>query len=128
MFPSTVAVSSRSRPDVRPAPPDFGIWRVVLNRRRWSRTGARKRALMPADMEHNPMSSMPTASQKKLQHYETLSQAASRVQIGERTLRPYIAEGKLTAYRAGRAIRLKPQDVDALFTPTNHWDRGDNRA
>lgn len=74
------------------------------------------------------MSSMPTALQKKLQHYETMSQAATRVQIGERTLRRYIAEGKLTAYRAGRAIRLKPQDVDALFTPTNHWDRGGNSA
>lgn len=79
---------------------------------------------MPADMEHNLMSSMPTAFQKNLQHYETLQQAAKRIQLGERTLRRYIAEGKLTAYRTGRAIRLKPQDVDALFTPTNQWSGG----
>lgn len=70
------------------------------------------------------MSIMPTALQKNLQHYETLQQAAKRLQLGERTLRRYIAEGKLTAYRAGRAIRLKPQDVDALFTPTNQWSGG----
>lgn len=56
-----------------------------------------------------------------LQQYETLQQAARRVQLGERTLRRHIAEGRLTAFRAGRAIRLKPEDVDALFTPTNRW-------
>ncbi|MGP5242440.1 helix-turn-helix domain-containing protein [Corynebacterium flavescens] len=59
-----------------------------------------------------------------LQRYETLSQAAKRVQLGERTLRKHIAEGRLVAYRAGRSIRLKPQDVDALFTPTNSWSGG----
>lgn len=60
----------------------------------------------------------------KWQAYETVSQASERAQIGERTLRRYIAEGRLTAYRAGRSIRLKPEDVDALFTPTNKWDGG----
>lgn len=54
----------------------------------------------------------------------TVSQAAKLYQIGERTLRRYVAEGKLVAYRAGRAIRLKPEDVDALFTPTNNWSGG----
>lgn len=70
------------------------------------------------------MSTMPTTLHKKLQTYETLQEAAQRVRLGERTLRRYIAEGRLTAYRAGRAIRLKPEDVDALFTPTNQWDGG----
>lgn len=70
------------------------------------------------------MSTKPATLQKNLQYYETLQQAAKRVQLGERTLRRYIAEGKLTAYRAGRAIRLKPEDVDALFTPTNQWAGG----
>lgn len=74
------------------------------------------------------MSSKTATLQKDLQYYETLQQAAKRVQLGERTLRRYIAEGKLTAYRAGRAIRLKPEDVDALFTPTNQWVGGGNRA
>ncbi|MFW9097719.1 helix-turn-helix domain-containing protein [Corynebacterium striatum] len=65
-----------------------------------------------------------TTLHKHLQTYETLPDAAKRVKLGERTLRRYIAEGKLVAYRAGRAIRLKPEDVDALFTPTNKWDGG----
>lgn len=54
----------------------------------------------------------------ELQQYETISQAAKRTRLGERTLRRYIAEGQLVDYRAGRSIRLRPQDVDALFTPT----------
>lgn len=54
----------------------------------------------------------------------TLEQAAERWQVSIRTLRRRIAEGRLTAYRHGRAIRLKPEDVDALFTPTNKWSGG----
>ena len=54
----------------------------------------------------------------------TLEQAAEQWQISPRTLRRRIAEGRLTAYRHGRAIRLKPEDVDALFTPTNKWSGG----
>ena len=65
-----------------------------------------------------------TAITRILQHYETLQQVSKRTNLGERTLRRYIAEGKLTAYRAGRAIRLKPEDVDVLFTPTTQWDGG----
>ncbi|MCT2250968.1 helix-turn-helix domain-containing protein [Corynebacterium sanguinis] len=58
------------------------------------------------------------------QHYETVSQAAERTGLGKRTLRRYIAEGDLVAYRIGRTIRLRPEDVDALFTPTNAWEKG----
>lgn len=54
----------------------------------------------------------------------TLQQASENTQLSVRTLRRYIAAGELTAYRAGRSIRLKPEDVDALFTPTNKWDGG----
>lgn len=54
----------------------------------------------------------------------TLEQAAERWQVSTRTLRRRIAEGRLTAYRHGRAIRLKPEDVDTLFTPTNKWTGG----
>lgn len=66
----------------------------------------------------------PTHTAGKNQHYETVSQAATRTGLGERTLRRYIAEGNLVAYRAGRAIRLRPQDVDDLFTPTDTWAKG----
>lgn len=51
----------------------------------------------------------------------TLKQAAEHTQLGERTLRRYIANGRLTAYRAGRSIRIKPDDLEAIFTPTNSW-------
>lgn len=60
----------------------------------------------------------------KHQQYETVPQAAERTGMGQRTLRRHIAEGRLRAYRAGRLIRLRPEDVDALFTPTNAWAEG----
>ncbi|MCS4489428.1 excisionase family DNA-binding protein [Corynebacterium sp. ES2775-CONJ] len=53
--------------------------------------------------------------------FETIKQASKRTQLCERLLRKNIAEGKLRAYRAGRAIRLKPADVDALLIPTDSW-------
>lgn len=56
--------------------------------------------------------------------YITLQQAADDTQMATRTLRRYIAEGKLPAYRLGRTIRLLPEDVDALFTPTTQWNGG----
>lgn len=56
--------------------------------------------------------------------YITLEQASERTQLSVRTIRRYIAQGKLTAYRAGRVIRLLPADIDALFTPTNQWAGG----
>lgn len=56
--------------------------------------------------------------------YMTLEQGAEYTNFGTRTLRRYIAEGKLVAYRAGRAIRLKKSDLDALFTRTDSWAGG----
>lgn len=58
------------------------------------------------------------------QQYETVPQAAERTGMGQRTLRRAIAEGKLVAYRYGRIIRLRPEDVDALLVPTNTWAEG----
>ncbi|QPK79263.1 excisionase family DNA-binding protein [Corynebacterium lizhenjunii] len=56
--------------------------------------------------------------------YLSLKEAAEYSALSVRTLRRHIAEGRLVAYRAGRTIRLKPEDVDALFTPTNAWSGG----
>lgn len=69
---------------------------------------------------------MPTVTPKagKHQQYETVPQAAERTGLGQRTIRRHIAEGGLTAYRLGRSIRLHPEDVDALFTPTDSWAGG----
>ncbi|WP_180950613.1 helix-turn-helix domain-containing protein [Corynebacterium riegelii] len=70
------------------------------------------------------MSKTATAN-NTLQRYETLKQAAERTGLAERTLRRRIEDGSLIAYRLGRAIRLRPEDVDALFTPTNAWAGGE---
>ncbi|OLT50572.1 DNA-binding protein [Corynebacterium sp. CNJ-954] len=61
-------------------------------------------------------------AQVERRRYETMTQAAERTQLSVRSIRRYIAEGKLTGYRVGqRTIRLDPDEVDALFTPTTKW-------
>lgn len=55
----------------------------------------------------------------------TVSQAAELYQVGERTLRREIAEGRLVAYRLGRLLRLRPKDVEDLFTRTDAWAGGE---
>lgn len=70
------------------------------------------------------MATTPHTSSLQSRKYITLEQAAERTQLSVRTIRRYIAQGKLTAYRAGRVIRLLPADVDALFTPTTQWAGG----
>lgn len=67
---------------------------------------------------------MPTTAQGAKPRMITIAQAAEEWQVGERTLRRYIAEGNLVAYRLGRSIRLRPEDVDDLFTPTDSWAGG----
>ena len=70
------------------------------------------------------MATTPYTSSLQSRKYIPLEQAAERTQLSVRTIRRYIAQGKLTAYRAGRIIRLLPADVDALFTPTTQWAGG----
>lgn len=65
-----------------------------------------------------------TASKPDAARMITVSQAAKIYQVGERTLRREIAEGRLVAYRLGRLLRLRPEDVEALFTPTDAWAGG----
>lgn len=53
-----------------------------------------------------------------LRQYETLDEAAARLDCSIRTLRRLIASGHLKAYRLGqRSIRLDPADVEALLRP-----------
>lgn len=47
----------------------------------------------------------------------TLDQGAEHLGVCTRTLRNYIAEGRLTGYRVGRMIRLDAAEVDALAKP-----------
>jgi excisionase family DNA binding protein len=49
---------------------------------------------------------------------ETILEAAARTRVSARTLRRWIADGRLTAYRYGpHLIRLDPAEVDALLRP-----------
>lgn len=43
--------------------------------------------------------------------------AAEHLGVCTRTIRNYIAEGRLTGYRIGRLIRLDAAEVDALAKP-----------
>ncbi len=50
--------------------------------------------------------------------YESLSTASERTNMSVKTLRRFIAEGNLRAYRAGnRILRVDPRDVDNLMRP-----------
>jgi excisionase family DNA binding protein len=44
----------------------------------------------------------------------TQQQAADHYQIDLKTLRRWISEGKIPAFRVGRQIRIKIADLDAL--------------
>lgn len=45
----------------------------------------------------------------------TVMQVANRLGISERLVRRWIADGELTAYRAGRVIRVRESDADAML-------------
>lgn len=50
--------------------------------------------------------------------FETIAEAAARTRVCTKTLRRWIAAGRLTAYRYGpHLIRLDPAEVDALLRP-----------
>ena len=47
----------------------------------------------------------------------TVPQVAADLQVGERTVRRYVSEGKLPAYRVGpRHLRIRRADVENLVT------------
>lgn len=49
--------------------------------------------------------------------YESLDQASTRIGIGKSTLRRWIKEGKITAYRpTSRVLRVREDEVDALMS------------
>lgn len=66
---------------------------------------------------------MPKATSQG-QRYETLKAASERTGVSVRTIRKRIAAGELCAYRLGRIIRIKPEDLDSLFTPTRTGEVG----
>ena len=48
-------------------------------------------------------------------HWMSTAEAARRLGITPRTLYRFIDEGQLPAYRFGRVIRLKAQEVDSFI-------------
>ena len=52
------------------------------------------------------------------QQFFTVKRTAQRLDVGEPTIRRWIAEGKLTAVRVGtRAIRVQAESVAQLLSP-----------
>ena len=49
--------------------------------------------------------------------YESLKDAAERLDVHERTLRRMIARGELTDYRVGTVIRIDPDELDEAIRP-----------
>lgn len=61
---------------------------------------------------------MPSNSRANYRPPYTLARAAEIYGVTEKTLRRWIASGRLTAYRFGpRQIRIRPQDIEALMEP-----------
>lgn len=47
----------------------------------------------------------------------SLNAAAETLGVNPRTLRRRIADGSLPAYRVGRLVKVKPEDLQALVRP-----------
>lgn len=45
----------------------------------------------------------------------TVAAAAERASVNERTIRRWIRAGRLTAYKAGRVLRIDPDELEALL-------------
>lgn len=47
----------------------------------------------------------------------TVAQVSERLSVSERLVRRWIADGELPAFRAGRSIRIREADADAMLVP-----------
>jgi len=58
----------------------------------------------------------------------TIAEVARSFAVTERTVRNWITEGKITAYRlAGRLIRIDPRSLDLLYEPVQYQGRKTTR-
>ena len=61
---------------------------------------------------------MPAKSLPIARRWITPGEAAEHLGVTDRTIRNYVAAGRLTGYRLGkRAVRLDLDEVDALLRP-----------
>ncbi len=51
----------------------------------------------------------------------TIDQVAEYLQLSDLTIRRRISEGALPAYRWGRAVRIRREDVESLFSPVGPY-------
>lgn len=61
----------------------------------------------------------PAVTQEPGRQFVDVATAAKYLGVGDRTLRRYIAEGQLPAYKVGGLLRLRFSDVEALAVPVN---------
>jgi excisionase family DNA binding protein len=60
---------------------------------------------------------MNTHSQVSRRRYESVGDAADRVGVSTKTIRRWIASGRLAGYRMGPCLlRVDPDDVDLMLT------------
>jgi excisionase family DNA binding protein len=57
------------------------------------------------------MTTTPAADKQLL----TLEDACERLQVSEATIRRLVKDGELRVVRIGRAIRVRPEDLDAFI-------------
>lgn len=64
--------------------------------------------------------SQPTQNEQPKLQLMTLAQAAKRIGKSERTLRRWIADGELRAFKVGpRTVAIHKGDLDAMVVPTS---------
>lgn len=51
----------------------------------------------------------------------TIEQVCEYLQLSDLTIRRRISDGSLPAYKWGRAVRIRKEDVDALFSPVGPY-------
>ena len=60
----------------------------------------------------------PSSSAARSSPLISIAQAAERLDLSKNTIRKYIADGKLPAYRVGqKLIKLDPADLDRFAKP-----------
>lgn len=65
---------------------------------------------------YRPKATSSTAAPRERRAYDSLASAAERAGVSERTVRRWIADGRLAGYRVGpRLLRVDRAELDALF-------------
>lgn len=66
------------------------------------------------------MSALNGAKRATNQDWLTIAEASEHLKCSHKTIRRMISRGELRAYRFGRLIRIKAQDLDRAFKPVTN--------